>query len=102
MISTFGSMRAMLLEHDGNVISVQEDTSRYHNFELISTGTIAAGNTILLSSQDLRSVVENETLMDMADLSSEQFEETIREILEREKLDDTHIVRIRKVKETPT
>ena len=93
-------MRAILLENDGTVISIQEDTSEYHNFELISTGVITPGTTILLSSRDLRSSVENETLMDIGELSSDTFEDTMREILEREKLDDTHIIRIKKVKET--
>ena len=93
-------MRAILLEHDGTCISIQEDTSEYHNFELISTGAITPGTTILLSSRDLRSIVENETLMDIAELSSDTFEDTMREILERERIDDTHIIRIKKVKET--
>lgn len=93
-------MRALLVEQGGTITSIQEETTEYRNFELISSGKIMPGNTIFLSSKDIQRNLQGDTLFDIAELESEIFGENIEEIAKREHLDGLHLVRIKKVKES--
>lgn len=99
MVSTFWSMRALLIEQGGIITPIQEETTEYRNFELISSGSIMSGNTIFLSSIDIQRTLQGDTIVDMAELESEKFGENIEEIAKREHLEGFHLIRIKKVRE---
>lgn len=98
MVSTFGDMRALIHESDGTLSDIQENTSAYHQFELISSGDILKGSTVILSSLDLHTHISEDFYRDIIEMDRESFEINTKETLSREKIDTCHIIRLSHLK----
>ena len=65
IVSTLGSMKAMMREYDGTLSQIQENTDNYHRFELISSGDITTGSAVFLSSEDIAAHVGEDFYSDI-------------------------------------
>lgn len=96
MISSIGESEIILVEPDGRIVNIHEDTLGHHRFELISSGEIPVGWSVFIASTYLEQKVGETFYSDCANLESQEFSDTALGALAQNIENTTHVIRIRR------
>lgn len=77
MVSTIGTMSAVLREKNGDLSIIADDSEDVQEFTAVSSGKIPHGAQVFLSSKSLSTFLSDDFFEECAHLSHESFHKTI-------------------------
>lgn len=93
-LATIWGTHGILIEKNANITDITVHENKYYEFHSISSGKIANGATVYLTSSNIEQILGKEILDELSRLEASAWIETTTNLLEREISSNLHIMRL--------